>query len=43
MEAGCPFDDVTRIEDMENNREVVSDPRALFLVPRSSSLAAGHQ
>jgi uncharacterized protein (DUF58 family) len=23
-----PFDDVTRIEDMENRREVVSDPRA---------------
>jgi uncharacterized protein (DUF58 family) len=23
-----PFDDVTRIEDMENGREVVSDPRA---------------
>src|SRR5262249_4665529 len=27
-EVTFPFDDVTRIEDMENNREVVSDPRA---------------
>src|SRR5205085_10613127 len=23
-----PFDDVTRIEDMETNREITSDPRA---------------
>jgi uncharacterized protein (DUF58 family) len=27
-EVAFPFDDVTRIEDMENRREVVSDPRA---------------
>jgi len=27
-EVTFPFDDVTRIEDMENRREVVSDPRA---------------
>jgi uncharacterized protein (DUF58 family) len=27
-EVTFPFDDVTRIEDMENNREVISDPRA---------------
>jgi uncharacterized protein (DUF58 family) len=27
-EVTFPFDDVTRIEDMENHREVVSDPRA---------------
>jgi len=27
-EVTFPFDDVTRIEDMENQREVVSDPRA---------------
>ncbi|HJT78193.1 MAG TPA: DUF58 domain-containing protein [Gemmataceae bacterium] len=27
-EMSFPFDDVTRIEDMENAREVVSDPRA---------------
>ncbi|MGH7172227.1 MAG: DUF58 domain-containing protein, partial [Gemmataceae bacterium] len=23
-----PFDDITRIEDMENHREITSDPRA---------------
>ena len=27
-EVTFPFDDITRIEDMENNREVLSDPRA---------------
>ena len=27
-EVTFPFDDVTRIEDLENGREVVSDPRA---------------
>jgi uncharacterized protein (DUF58 family) len=27
-EIAFPFDDVTRIEDMENGREVISDPRA---------------
>lgn len=27
-EVTFPFDDVTRIEDMENGREVISDPRA---------------
>ena len=27
-EVNFPFDDVTRIEDMENGREVTSDPRA---------------
>ena len=27
-ELDFPFDDVTRIEDMETNREITSDPRA---------------
>ena len=27
-EVNFPFDDVTRIEDMENGREITSDPRA---------------
>ena len=28
VEVSFPFDDVTRIEDMESGREVTSDPRA---------------
>jgi hypothetical protein len=27
-EVTFPFDDITRIEDMENGREITSDPRA---------------
>jgi hypothetical protein len=27
-EVTFPFDDITRVEDMENHREVTSDPRA---------------
>ena len=30
-EIDFPFDDITRIEDMENAREVTSDPRAFRL------------
>ncbi len=41
-----PFDDVTRIEDLENGREVTSDPRAFrkaYLDELSQFLAAVRQ
>jgi len=45
-ELNFPFDDVTRIEDLENGREVTSDPRAFrkaYLEELSQFLAAVRQ